>query len=197
MSLQPVKTIVNTGIPVFQNPDDMQLVQGGFTLDTTGLILNNSIAAGHPMYYDEATRKAKPVKCAELYANATNVATTYQVKKGHTFGIGDFMAFIVGGAAHTITAIDTSNALYDVITVDVTLGTVQVAGDVLFQSSAAGAAAGAVKDVAKGVLFSDTNIAVDEPLSVVVEAMVYERRVQKASSYAKANMPNIIYSQSK
>jgi hypothetical protein len=197
MSLQPVKTIISTGIPVFQNQDELRLVQGGFTLDTNGLILNNSIAAGHAMTYDELTRKAKPVKSAELYANATNVAVTYQVKKGHTFAVGDFIAFVTGGAAHTITVIDTSNALYDVITVDVTLGTVQVAGDVIFQSSAAGAAAGAVKDAAKGVLFSDTNIAVDEPLSVVVVGMVYERRVQKASAYAKAAMPNIIYSQSK
>lgn len=58
MALQPVSTIVNTGVPVWQKVDET--AQGGFILDTTGLTAGNTIAAGTAMVIDEATRKAKP-----------------------------------------------------------------------------------------------------------------------------------------
>ncbi|OLY92502.1 hypothetical protein SAMN05444008_102378 [Cnuella takakiae] len=58
MGLQPVKTTFSSGVPVWQKVD--QTAQGGFVLDTTGLTLGNTIAAGTAIVIDEATRKAKP-----------------------------------------------------------------------------------------------------------------------------------------
>lgn len=205
MGLQPVKTIIGTGIPVFQDVDDVAM--SGFTLDTSNLpnvdVAGAILVKGTVMGYDENTRLAKVVKTAELYANATNVATTYQVKKGHLLQVGNIVANTVGGTAHTITGIDTSNAAYDVITLDVTLGVAlnggaaPLAGDVLFQSSAAGAAAAAFSVTPKGLLYAETNIASSTTVSVVLDAIVYERRIPSPGKAVKALLPaTILFSQS-
>lgn len=44
-------------VPIFQKI--LETARGGFTLDATGLTAGETITAGTPMVYDEATRKAK------------------------------------------------------------------------------------------------------------------------------------------
>jgi hypothetical protein len=194
MGLQPVITTVNTGKVVFQRID--ATVQGGFALDATGLLATGTISAGQPMGYDEATRIAKVSKCAEVNANAANNAVAIQVKKGHMFQVGDYVAKTVGGAAYAITAIDTSNAAYDTLTIGTTLGVALTAGDVLFCSSATGAAAAAIAVTPKGLLKGDIDVAADAGITIVLEGVVYERRVPKAGPVLSPFMQNIIYSQS-
>jgi hypothetical protein len=78
------------------------------------------------------------VKTAVLAANAANDATTYTVKKGHNFVVGDFIMLATGAKSYAITAIATNsgNAAYDDITVGTTLGKAATAGDSIMQANA-------------------------------------------------------------
>jgi hypothetical protein len=194
-SLQPVKTTVNDGIPVFQKV--IENAQGGFVLDDSVLTADETISAGQPVGFDESTRKAKVVKVAQVYENATNSATTIKVYKNHHFKVGDYIAKTAGGAAYAITAIDSSNASYDVLTVGTTLGVALTADtDVLFESSATGASAAAYKVTANGLLYNDTIVATGASVSVVLRGTVYARRVPAVPAAVKTAIPQIIYSQS-
>lgn len=195
MALQPVKTTVNGGITVFQTR--LEHAQGGFVLDDSTLTAGNTVKAGHPLGYDETTRKAKVVKLAKVQANAISSATTILVYKGHHFKVGDYIAKTVGSAAYAITAIDSSNAAYDSLTVGTTLGVALTADtDMLFQSSATGASAAAYSVTAKGLLYEDTDVAAGVSVSVVIRGTVYERRAPAVTTAVKSAIPQIIYSQS-
>lgn len=87
------------------------------------------------------------VKVAVLTDDATNSATTYTVKKGHNFKVGDVVMLATGSKAYTITGIATnaSDATSDDLTVDTTLGTDAKAGDSLYLAAEAGASGAAFK----------------------------------------------------
>lgn len=86
------------------------------------------------------------VKVAVLTDDATNSATTYTVKKGHNFKVGDVLMLAPGGAAYAITAIATnSDGSKDDLTVDTTLGVAAKAGDSLYLAAEAGASGAAFK----------------------------------------------------
>lgn len=190
-----VKESAVIGVPVFQKVNET--AQGGFRLDIAPLTAGDTIAAGTPISYDESTRIAKVVKTAVAAANATNTATDYQVKKGHNLKVGDYLALGVGSKAYAITAIDTSNAGYDVVTVGTTLGAAVTAGDVFFQSSATGASAAVVSGTARGLLYQDTVVETGADVAVVIDGTVYERRVPNGiPSAVKSALPKIFFSQS-
>ena len=194
-SLQPVKTTVNGGIQAFQKV--IENAQGGFVLDHSTLTVGDTVKAGHPLSLNEATRKANVVKLAKVYENATDSATAIKVYKGHHFKVGDYIAKTAGSAAYAITAITTSNASYDTLTVGTTLGAALTADtDVLFQSSATGASAAAYSYTAEGLLYEDTDVAAGTSVSVVLRGTVYERRAPAVTAAVKATLPHIIYSQS-
>jgi len=87
------------------------------------------------------------VKVAKLAANATNSATTYTVKKGHNFKVGDVIMLATNGKAYAITAIATNSedTTCDDLTVGTTLGVAATAGDPIYQAAAAGASGSAFK----------------------------------------------------
>lgn len=87
------------------------------------------------------------VKTAELAANATSSATTYTVKKGHNFKVGDFVMLATGAKSYAITAITTNsgNSAYDDITVGTTLGKAATAGESIMQANAESSSASAFK----------------------------------------------------
>lgn len=86
------------------------------------------------------------VKVAVLTDDATNSATTYTVKKGHNFKVGDVLMLAPGGAAYAITAIATnSDGSKDDLTVGTTLGVAAKAGDSLYLAAKAGASGAAFK----------------------------------------------------
>ncbi len=87
------------------------------------------------------------VKRATLTADATNSATEYKVAKGHPFKVGDVIMLTTNAKAYAITAIDTSNASYDALTVGTTLGTAASAGDQIMQAKTAGASGSEFKYV--------------------------------------------------
>lgn len=192
--LQPVKTSYSSGIPVFQTV--LETAQGGFSINATNLVAGATIPQGSVMGYDEVNRVARPLKTMTVYEDASNSATAIKVYKNHVLKTGDYVAKTVGGAAYAASAIDTSNAAYDVITVGTTLGVALTAGDVLFQSSATGASAAAYVVTPKGLLYEPAIVGVDQSCSVVIRGTIYARRAPGATAAIQALMPNIIYSQS-
>lgn len=194
MGYNVVREVSAGSVPVFQNV--IENAQGGFTLDTTGSDTGSVVPAGSVMGIDEATRKAKPLKVATVYEDATNVATDLKLKKGHLLIVGSVVAAVIGGKAYAVTVLDTTNAAYDVITVGTTLGVALTAGDAIFESSATGAAVAALKVTPSGLLFQDVKSGVNEPVAVVLRATVYERRIPVVPTAVKALLPNIIFSKS-
>lgn len=187
-------------IPIWQGVGkDIQLAQGGFALVATGLPAGTVIPAGTPFVFDHTTRTATMMGGAILYADATIAATTYQVKKGHTLKVGDFFAATSGSKAYAITVIDTSNVLFDTITVGTTLGAALTAGQNLFASTATGATA-AVHPAISGLLYDDTLALPGQSVSIVIRGTVYARRIGFAFSTALSALTGlrfIIFSQSK
>lgn len=191
------RTSTKSGIPVYQgSAKDIQLLQGGCLLNTTGLTAGNTILAGTPVVFDETTRVASILHHAFAQANAAANAVNYKVVKGHSLIVGDYLASgAVGGAAYAITTIDFSNADYDTLTVGTTIGAV-TAGDVLFASTATGATASALPAI-NGLTYDEIIVSSNISLSVVIRGTVYARRVAwSAAIQALSGLKLIIYSQS-
>ena len=193
---------VGTGsVPVWQGTNkDIQLAQGGFLLDITGLSPGDVLLAGTPLVYDEATRIAVVMHSGTAYANAGGSATAYQVKKGSSLKVGDNLASgATGGKAYPITAIDKTNAAYDTITVGTSIGAV-TAGDTLYASTSTGATASALP-AANGLLYEETEVfptGLKNSVSAVIRGTVYARRVPYSAAIAAlTGLKFIIYSQSR
>jgi hypothetical protein len=194
-----VRTLNSTNIPVWQGgTDDISLVQGGFALVTTGLPVGSLLRAGTPLAYDETARTATILKGGFLYATAGATDTVYKLVKNSPFVVGDFIALgAIGGKAFAITAIDTTNAAYDNVTVGTTIGAGN-AGDAVWQSTATGATASALPAGLNGLLYEDTFTAVGISVSAVFRGTIYARRVVYTTSIAAiAALSKIVYSQSK
>lgn len=133
------------------------------------------------------------VKTAKMHANATNTATDYQVKKGHHFKVGQHIGRTVGGTAYTITAIDTSNVDYDVISVGTTLGLALSVGDALIESSAAGATACALKYTPYGLVGHSFDIVKGDNhlVDCVVRGTAIESNIPVVHSAIKTALPHI------
>ena len=110
---------------------------GGAMLDVTELDATKNdgyLIKGCPAYLDFSTKTAHVVKAALVVAGGTTSAP--RVSKNHLYKVGDFV--YVSGDAVTISAIDTSNSAYDVLTLSAAC-TGATAGAYLEQASAAGA----------------------------------------------------------
>jgi hypothetical protein len=190
------KTSATQGVPVFMGK--VETITGGFKLDVSVLPADAYVEPGMPLGFDESTRVAKVVKLAIVQANATDSATEIRVKKGHMFKVDDLVAVAVGGAAYAITAIDTSNAAYDSLTVETTLGVALTADtSILFQSSAEGASAAAYAVTARGLNYQSTKVETGADVAAVIDGSVYERRIVGGVTAAvKALLPKIFFSQS-
>lgn len=198
MAIGLTRSVGTIGIPIWHGLDkDIQLAQGGFALSATGLPAGSLIPAGTPVVFDEAARTASIIGGGNLQAAATGNPTVYRLNKGNTVKVGDYMALVAGGAAYAITAIDTSNAAYDSVTVGTTLGNASI-GAAVFVSSATGASAAAYA-AANGLLYDDTLANTGESISAVIRGTVYARRLPfyTAGLAAVTGLKNIIFSQSK
>lgn len=150
---------------------------GGFTLDRDNLPAGiDFLPKGSLIAADFATRKAVVVKTAVVHAAADADAVEIKVGKSHLLKVGDIIAKAKGGTSYAITAIDTSSDAYDVITVGTTLGAL-AAGDVLFESTEAGATAGAEANVANGILIHDAYL--EEQTTLNIGLQIYE--IQEAN----------------
>lgn len=182
------KQTAPTAVPVFVGK--VENATGGFTLTDPQFLAGETLPAGTLIGYDEATRLAKVVKIAVLQAEATNNTTTYKVLKNHLLKVGMKVKF--GTATEqTITQIDTTNQGYDTLTLSATLGVKVEKGNALFVDDKAYTSP-------KGLLYESVTIGANglAGVSVTLKATAYARRIQPISDELKAQMPNIIFSQS-
>lgn len=116
---------------------------GGLTIGKNALASTDELKAG-ALVGKDANGLGQVVKTAKLHADAANTDTDYQVEKGHEFKVGDVLvaSVLTGSTAYAITAIDTSNADYDVLTVGTTLGIALSAGDLFVEADAVNTSAG-------------------------------------------------------
>ena len=111
-------------------------IPGGVTVavkDLTQTILNEGTPIG-----PDSVGLYHVVKVAILTAAATASATSYTVKKGHNFKVGDIIMLKNGGKAYTIATIATNatDSTSDDITVGTTLGATAAIGDCIYQAAA-------------------------------------------------------------
>ena len=197
MGLSLTKQTIAYGKAVWQDVSDN--ASGGFLLNKLDISDDVEIVAGTPLGFDESTRIATILKTVSLYADATNTATTYQVKKGHLFKVGNYIGHVVGGKAYAITSIDTSNSNYDVLTVGTTLGVTMVSGDTIFQSSATGATACAYYVTPKALSYETATMSTGQAIDAVLEGIVYARRIPSLDSALRTQIrsfSDIVFSDS-
>lgn len=186
MGLQIKKKADKPSFPVFITVHEDY--PGGVTLDMAGLTEGDVILAGALLSVDESTRLAKVLKTALIVENAAAGATTYKIAKlvknqPHLIKKAEVFAKAVGGPSYAISDLDVSNADYDVITVGTSLGAMAV-GDVLFNSAASGANAGALKYNVNGQLRSHAEVSQNEFVPVVRVGTCYNRRLPYAAPQA-------------
>lgn len=194
MGLKFKKTVVDGDIPVYQQVHEVS--QGGYTLDTDGLVAGSTIPAGSVIIADDATRKAKVLKTANVVEVAAADAVVYKVAKGSQIAVNDNIGLGLKGKAYPVTAIDKSNANYDALTVSTTLGAAAV-GVPVFQSSTTGATNSALSGTPTGTLYESTLVEANATITVVLRGTVYARRIPGVPADVKALLPLIIFSQSK
>lgn len=107
---------------------------GGFNLDITNLVAGSIVPPLAPLHIDFATRKAYVVKNVKVYENALSNATKIKVYKKSAAYVG--MVLGDGTKSAEVTAIDTTNAAYDELTI--TLGVAVTAKQVLMAVASAG-----------------------------------------------------------
>jgi hypothetical protein len=131
---------------------------GGFNLDDDKLVADSHLPVLAPLAIDFATRKAKAVKNVKVYENAAADATAIKIEKNSLAYVNMYLSN--GLKAAQVTAIDKTNAAYDVLTIS--LGAAVTEGNILFEVS--GASANAVKGVY--TLTIGTVPAVDDKLTI-------------------------------
>lgn len=189
--LQIKKEYIPSGITIWQSKNT-QVAQGGFTLNDAAFAIENLVVpAGTPIGFDESTRVATVGKFAVAQATATNTATEYKILKGHKIAVGMEIMSGAAATARAITAIDQTNADYDLVTVGITLGVVIGVGDSIYVNDA-----GYTK--LKGLLYEDAIIDSNgvADISVVIHGTVYARRIVPVPTSVQARLPLIIFSQS-
>jgi hypothetical protein len=181
------RSTVNTGIVNWIKVD--QLATGGFILDDS--VVNTPgyvVPAGTPVYIDEATRLATIAKLAVVYEIVSSGAA-YKVNKGSNLAVGMSIKK-AGGTAYAITAIDITNAAFDLVTTGTTLGTAAV-GDALYVDDTA-------TTKANGLTYADAELNANGnvEVGVVLRGTVYARRIPPVPTTVQALLTHIIFSQS-
>lgn len=192
------RTFYGSGVPVFQIDDAMKTVQGGFTLDDTGLTQGSYVPRGTVISFDEATGVAKVLKSATLVEALGATGKAIKVGKGSLFAVGDFVS--ANGVSTKINSINTNDPSFDVLNVVADLGvTPEGAALVAGKAEAAEDAELAVpitKDTG-GLLYLEIKVGEDLDVTVLSRGTVYARRIPAVSDAVKATLSNIFFSQSK
>lgn len=175
------RSTYNAGIPVFQHDKSLQMLTGGFVLDVSGYAAGAVIGAGTAILVDEINRTAIAVKTATTTKAIATGNTEIEVAKGHSLIVGDQL----NGKA--IAEIDKSDASFDKITLAAAYGAA------VATNTAIGTGNG------NALLYNPIKVILGNTHSVdaVVGGLVYARRIGYISAQTKANLPNVIFSQTK
>ena len=139
---------------------------GGGVLDVTELDATKNgglLLKGAPLYLDYATKMEHVVKAAAVVAGGTTTAP--RLNKNHLFKVGE--TGYVSGDAVAITAIDTTNSSYDVVTFGAAV-TGATAGAVITPSVAAGVTP-AAKYTANCLLGNTTKIIAGTTVTCIID----------------------------
>lgn len=174
-------------------------IPNGVTVATTGLVPGVALQEGAVVGRNSTTGVFHLVKTAVLAANAAADATTYTVKKGHHFKVGDFIMLAVGAKAYAITAISTNSgdSTLDDITVGTTLGAAASAGACIMQATAQSASNTSALPLSAPYavlgdsydVVADTNIFAEAWLIGVVKAAM----APAISDAIKAKVPGVLF----
>lgn len=197
MGLTPYSEINQTP-PIWQDPAFARthsIAGGGKIVNVTEL--NTVIPKGTPVLIDETLRTATISIRLKVYeTEASGSAVQYKVYKAHLGSVGMKLMkapATQGGTATgvSITVIDDSNADYDLITVDSTLGAL-TAGDILGEAAAAGAGVALLAEP-NGLTYDDRHIeaaGITYMASAVQRGVVFERRIIPLAPVDKLALSN-------
>lgn len=198
-------------IPIWLDPAQAKnfSLEAGFTLqnppDAPAIV-----PVGTPIKVDEAARTANICYRFEVYEDATDSATEIKIKKDSTkYGSLVKVGMVLmkqpsatdgTGAAYAVTAVDTTNADYDQITLGTTLGVALTAGDLLAEADSAGASGKTLKYVTNYVTYASAYVENDSLKYTVTASYggrIYDRRIRKIDATEKALLPQIKFSELK
>jgi len=149
-------------------------LSGGFNLDTTNLQEGVKIPPAAPLAIDFATRKAVVCKNVAVIEAAASGATSIKVGKGSFAYVGMFLGNGTQGV--TVSAIDKTNASYDLLTISATTAAISE-GTILFESAADGGTT--VKNKAFALNYAWTKV--EAGVTVTAVGQAYE--IQEAKLY--------------
>ncbi len=172
----------NAEPPVFQHDKTLQLLTGGFNLVVSGFPNGAIIRMGTAILVDEAARTATPVKSATLTKAVVTADTSIEVAKGHFLVVGDKLN------GKTIDSIDTTtHTTHDVVVLAAGYGKAEANGNKIGSGDGNALLYNSIK-----VVTGNTHL-----VDAVVGGLVYARRIGFISAATKANLPNVIFSQTK
>jgi len=171
----------NAGIPVYQHDKSLQLLTGGFVLNVSGFAQGTVIGAGTAILVDEINRTAVAVKTAVTTKAIATANTDIEVAKGHSLIVGD----LLNGKA--INEIDKSDPAFDKITLAAAYGAAVTINTKIGTGDGNALLYNPIKVITGNV----------HPVDAVVGGLVYARRIGYISDKTKANLPNVIFSQTK
>ena len=129
----------------------------------------------------------KVIKAAKLYAAADSGDSTVTVEKNSGVAANEYLAY--GKKAVQVTAVDKSEAEYDVLTLS--MGVDMAKGDVLYQAQGASASSAKVKYTPKYVLGTFLPANCGDELAKLVNGANVRKETALFSAEVAAEMPGI------
>lgn len=109
-------------------------IRGGVAVAASELG-GNYLVEGALLSAPDAKGLCHVVKTAKLAAEVKASETSLKVEKGHNFAVGNYIMAKVGDKAYAVTAVDSTNKAYDVLTIGTALGKISK-GAMLFEAKA-------------------------------------------------------------
>ncbi len=145
----------------------------GFGLDTENLKSGTMLPPMTPLALDHITHKATPVINVKVVEQVAADGTEVKIAKKSLAYVGMFLG--TGSKGAKVTAINTSNSEYDVLTIESAFGAVVKKDDVLFEASAVGGTK--VKNTA--IALNYAWVKVEENATVTAVGRAYEIKTSK------------------
>lgn len=168
--------------------------RGNYILDVTGQTLGSYVPSFTPIAADLKAKTAKIVVNILVVEAADTTATSIKIAKGSYLVAGMFIG--TGSKGAKVTAIDKTNADYDVVAVEATIGAALKVGDVLFEATAVGGTT--PKNLANSALYENHKVT-DGINSVALLQRAFEIEPEKLvtpfSAKDKANLPHFQFNE--
>lgn len=142
-------------------------LSGGFNLVTTGLTAGTYVPPLAPLCVDKKKRTATVIRCVRVVEDVAASGTEIKVSKESLVAVG--LVLGTGSAGVVVSAVNTSNKSYDVLTLEAAIGEVK-SGTVLFEA----ADVNGTKPVAKANFLNYAHTKVEEGATVTAICQAIE-----------------------